>query len=56
MGKVFPQAAVRNEMVIGGGSNRITIRKMFDEEKKELTDDKFSLVYILQFGYDKYPI
>ena len=36
MGKVFPKAPVRNEKVIVV-SNRITIRKMFDAGKKELT-------------------
>ena len=49
--KVFPKAPVRIEKAMaktegGGGSNRITIRKMFDAERKELTD-KLSPVNIL---------
>ena len=34
--KVFPKATVRNEKVIRV-PNRITMRKMFDAERKELT-------------------
>ena len=59
MGKVFPKAPYRNE-IAGlsektmktkvGVPNRITIRKMFDAERKELTDynrvDKLSPVNI----------
>jgi hypothetical protein len=37
MGKVLPKAPVRNLIGIIGVSNRITIRKMFDAERKELT-------------------
>jgi hypothetical protein len=41
-GKVFPKAPVRIEKAMaktgGGGSYKITIRKMFDAERKELTD------------------
>ena len=42
MGKVFPKGPVRIEKAVvtteGGGSNRITIRRMFDAQKKGLTD------------------
>ena len=54
MGKVVPKGPVRNEKIIGikrRGSNRITIRKMFDAERKELTEsncvEKSSPVKIL---------
>ena len=42
---MFPKAPVRIGeafiMIKGGRSNRIIIRKMFDAEKKELTESKF---------------
>jgi hypothetical protein len=44
---MFPQALIRDEkFAVNGGSNRIKIRKMFDAERKELTD-KISLINIL---------
>jgi hypothetical protein len=48
-GNVFPKGPVRIEKAMktkGGGSNRITIRRMFDAQRKELTD-KWSPVNIL---------
>jgi hypothetical protein len=53
---VFPKAPDRIEILgviardvreMFEGSSRITIRKMFDAERKELTDDMFSPVNIL---------
>ena len=53
---MFPKAPVQIEKAVvkikGGGSNRITIRKIFDVERKELTEsncqfDKLSPVNIL---------
>jgi hypothetical protein len=47
---MFPKGPVRIEKAMvktrGGGSNRITITKMFDAERKALTD-KLSQVNIL---------
>ena len=41
MGNVLPKGPVRTDIAMvkikGGGTNRIAIRKTFDEEKKELT-------------------
>jgi hypothetical protein len=39
---MFPQALIRDDdgkVTVYGGSNRITIRKMFDTDRKELTDN-----------------
>ena len=42
MGNMLRKAPVRSDIatvkIKGGGTNRTTIRKMFDEEKKELTE------------------
>ena len=55
MGNVLPKRPVWNDIAMvkvkGGGTNRIAIRKKFDEEKKELTEsngvEKLSRVNIL---------
>ena len=55
MGNVLLKGLVRTDiamvMVKGGGTNRIAIRKTFNEEKKELTEsdgvEKVSRVSIL---------
>ena len=55
MGNVLRKGPVRTDMAMvkikGGGTNRTTIRKTFDEEKKELTEsngiEKLSRVNIL---------
>ena len=55
MGNVLAKGPVRTDIAMvtikGGGTNRIAIRKKFDEEKKELTEsngiDKLSRVNIL---------
>ena len=55
MGNMLPKNPVWIDLAMvkikGGGTNRIAIRKMFDEEKKELTVcngvEKLSLVNIL---------
>ena len=45
MGKVFLKAPAHTEGVLDrqGESNRVTIRKIFDAERKELTDKYFSV-------------
>ena len=55
MGNVLFKGPVRKDIatvrIKGGGTNRIAIRKTFDEEKKKLTEsggvDKLSRVNIL---------
>ena len=55
MGNVLPKDPVRTDIAMvkikGGGTNRIAIRKTFDEEEKELTEsngvEKLSRVNIL---------
>ena len=55
MGNVLRKGPVRNDIAMvkikGRGTNRIAIRKTFDEEKKELTEsngvEKLSRVNIL---------
>ena len=55
MGNVLPKGPVRTDIAMvkvkRGGTNRIAIRKTFDEEKKELTEssgvEKVSRVSIL---------
>ena len=43
---MFPQALIPNEKIIGGSNRIIIIRKMFDTERKKLTDE-FSLINTL---------
>ena len=42
MGNVLPKGPVRTDIAMvkikGGGTNRVSIRKTFDEEKKKLTE------------------
>ena len=46
MGKVFAQPPFQNEKASSDGSNSVTICKMFDAERKKLTD-KFYAANIL---------